>query len=122
MAKQYTIREVADLIGISTDAIRLYEKEGLFSPLRDPNNGYRYYGPNEIQHIMGIHLYRQLDTSLAEIRDLYRTSSLAEISNHFAGLINQTEQEIAKLENRLKKLHFIIRKHSFSECIPSCIS
>lgn len=107
MAKQYTIREVADLIGISTDAIRLYEKEGLVSPLRDPNNGYRYYGPNEIQHIMGIHLYRQLDTSLAEIRDLYRTSSLAEISNHFAGLINQTEQEIAKLENRLKKLHFM---------------
>jgi len=107
MAKQYTIREVADLIGISTDAIRLYEKEGLVSPLRDPNNGYRYYGPNQIQHIMGIHLYRQLDTSIAEIRDLYSTHSLAAVSNHFTGLIDQTEQEITKLQNRLEKLHFM---------------
>ncbi len=107
MAKQYTIREVADLIGISTDAIRLYEKEGLVSPLRDPNNGYRYYGPNEIQHIMGIHLYRQLDTSLAEIRDLYNTNSLSEISGHFTNLISQTELEVINLQNRLEKLRFM---------------
>ena len=107
MAKKYTIREVAELIGISTDAIRLYEKEGLVYPLRDSNNGYRYYGPNEIQRIMGIHLYRQLDASLAEIRDLYTADSLPKISGHFSRLISQTEQEIAQLQNRLEKLRFM---------------
>ncbi len=107
MAKKYTIREVADLIGISTDAIRLYEKEGLVFPLRDPNNGYRYYGPNEIQRIMGIHLYRQLDASLAEIRDLYTVDSLPKVSGHFSQLISQTEHEITQLQNRLEKLRFM---------------
>ena len=107
MPKQYTIREVADLIGLSTDAIRLYEKEGLVSPLRDPNNGYRYYGPDEIQRIMGIHLYRQLDASIAEIRDLYSADSLPQISDHFSHLISQTEQEMVQLQNRLEKLRFM---------------
>jgi len=121
MSKQYTIREVADLIGLSTDAIRLYEKEGLISPLRDPNNGYRYYGPNEIQRIMGIHLYRQLDASIAEIRDLYSASSLPKVSAHFSQFIAQTTAEISQLQNRLEKLQFM-KQHldTLQEGLHSC--
>lgn len=107
MAKKYTIREVAELIGLSTDAIRLYEKEGLISPLRDPNNGYRYYGPDEIQRIMGIHLYRQLDASIAEIRNLYSATSLPEVADYFSAFIHQTDSEIQRLQNRLDKLRFM---------------
>ena len=107
MAKKYTIREVASLIGLSTDAIRLYEKEGLVFPLRDPNNGYRYYGPDEIQRIMGIHLYRQLDASIAEIRELYTATSLPEVADHFSSFITHTSQEIQQLQNRLEKLYFM---------------
>ena len=32
MKTQYTIHDVAALLDISTDAIRLYEKEGLVTP------------------------------------------------------------------------------------------
>lgn len=107
MAKKYTIREVAELIGLSTDAIRLYEKEGLISPLRDPKNGYRYYGPNEIQRIMGIHLYRQLDASIAEIRNLYTATSLPEVADYFSSLISQTDYAISQLQSKQKKLCFM---------------
>ena len=51
---QYTIHEVAALLNISTDAIRLYEKEGLVTPTRNPENGYRYYNTEQIHRIMGI--------------------------------------------------------------------
>ena len=57
---QYTIHEVAALLNISTDAIRLYEKEGLVTPTRNPENGYRYYNTEQIHRIMGICLYRRL--------------------------------------------------------------
>ena len=107
MTKRYTIREVADLIGISTDAIRLYEKEGLISPQRDPQNGYRYYGPEEIQRTMGIHLYRQLDASISEIRDLYTATTLPEVANHFSSFISQAEIEMDRLEKKLEKLRFM---------------
>ena len=43
---QYTIHEVAALLNISTDAIRLYEKEGLVTPTRNPENGYRSITPS----------------------------------------------------------------------------
>ena len=51
--KRYSIHSVAELLGISADAIRLYEKEGLVSPMRDESNGYRYYGNEQIHKIMG---------------------------------------------------------------------
>ena len=52
--KRYSIHSVAELLGISSDAIRLYEKEGLVSPMRDESNGHRYYGNEQIHRIMGI--------------------------------------------------------------------
>ncbi|MBQ8278217.1 MAG: MerR family transcriptional regulator [Roseburia sp.] len=107
MNKRYTIREVADLIGISTDAIRLYEKENLIAPQRDPQNGYRYYEASDIQRIMGIHLYRQLDASIPEIRNLYTTTSLPEIAASFSSFINQTENEIERLQVKLEKIRFM---------------
>ena len=60
MKIQYTIHDVAALLGISADAIRLYEKEDLVTPKRNPQNSYRYYGFEEIHRIMAISLYRNL--------------------------------------------------------------
>ena len=73
---QYTIHEVAALLNISTDAIRLYEKEGLVTPTRNPENGYRYYDTEQIHRIMGICLYRKLNVSIAEIRAKKRSGGL----------------------------------------------
>lgn len=107
MNKRYTIREVADLIGISTDAIRLYEKENLIFPQRDPQNGYRYYEAYDIQRIMGIHLYRQLDASISEIRNLYTATSLPEVCDFFSSFVTQAEDEIQQLQVKLEKIRFM---------------
>lgn len=80
---QYTIHEVAALLNISTDAIRLYEKEGLVTPTRNPENGYRYYNTEQIHRIMGICLYRRLHVSIAEIKRLVEVSTLEDISDGF---------------------------------------
>lgn len=107
MRNRYTIHEISKLMGISADAIRLYEKEGLVTPVRDPQNGYRYYETMEIQHIMMIHLYRQLGVSIAEIRNLLTASSLSTVSEEFSYLALHTENEIERLQKRLEKLRFM---------------
>ena len=107
MNKRYTIREVADLIGISTDAIRLYEKEGLVTPHRDPQNAYRYYEAYDIQRILGIYLHRQLNVSIPEIRNIYEVETLPEISDSFSEFITQAEDEIQNLQIKLEKLRFM---------------
>lgn len=107
MKNRHTIHEVAALLGISTDTIRLYEKEGLVTPLRNPENGYRYYGSDEIHRIMGIYLYRQLNVSMSEIKSTLNVSSFPEISAQFSEFITTRENRIQKLQNEIEKMRFM---------------
>ena len=122
MKTKYTIHDVAALLGISTDAIRLYEKEGLVSPLRDPKNGYRYYEYDQIHRIMGISLYRQLDVGIAEIRELLNDQTFPEVCTHFEEYIAQSEQEIIRLKNRMEKLKFMKRTLNQEKKIEKVLS
>lgn len=107
MKTQYTIHDVAALLGISADAIRLYEKEGLVEPERNPQNGYRYYGFDQIHKIMGISLYRQLDVGIAEIREILSDQSFEGISERFSGFIDDTQKEIERLQKKAEKLSYM---------------
>lgn len=122
MKRQCTIHDVSDLLGISADAIRLYEKEGLVEPLRNPENGYRYYEPKQIHRIMGISLYRQLDISISEIKELFAVSSFDEMSDSYASLIDQNEREILRLQKKTEKLRFM-KEHfdALNEGSNSCM-
>ena len=121
MSNLYTINEVAKLLGISTDAIRLYEKEGLVSPVRNPQNQYRYYETYQIQLIMCIYLYRQLGVRIAEIRNLLSVSELPDVSNTLSGLIANTELELNLMKNKLDRLRFI-KQHidNLAKGVNSC--
>ena len=62
------INEVEQLVGISKRNIRFYEKEGLLSPGRNADNGYRDYGEEDVETLHKIKLLRKLDVPLEEIR------------------------------------------------------
>ncbi|MBO5293383.1 MAG: MerR family transcriptional regulator [Lachnospiraceae bacterium] len=110
MKKQYSIHQVAELLGISADAIRLYEKEGMVQPIRSEKNGYRYYETDQIHRIMGIALYRQLDVGLAEIRQLFGAASFEEVGGAFENLIQNSEKQIEQLQQKIEKMRFM-KKH-----------
>lgn len=104
----HTIKDVAQLLNISTDAIRLYEKEGLVTPIRNEENGYRYYDLGLIEQIMGITLYRQLDISLQEIKQIFKMRSLKQIIPKFQDLIAENEAELKRLTNKIHKMKFMV--------------
>ncbi len=64
------INEVDEVVGIGKKAIRYYEQEGLLSPSRNPQNGYRDYNDTDIQHLLRIKLLRKLGFPLEEIRQM----------------------------------------------------
>jgi len=39
----YSIKEIADLAGVTTRALRYYDEIGLLKPADTGDNGYRYY-------------------------------------------------------------------------------
>ena len=66
------INEVEALVGITRKNIRFYEAEGLLSPRRNSQNGYRDYGETEVEALRRIKLLRKLGVPLEEIRQMQR--------------------------------------------------
>ena len=62
------INEVEQLVGVTKRNIRFYEKEGLLSPGRNKENGYRDYGEADVTVLRQIKLLRKLDVPLEDIR------------------------------------------------------
>lgn len=64
------IKEVEERTGISKQNIRYYERKGLLSPVRNPENDYREYTDEDIARLQKIKLFRKLDMPIEEIRKL----------------------------------------------------
>ena len=64
------INEVETLVGITKKNIRFYEAEGLLTPRRNSENGYRDYGEAEVETLRRIKLLRKLGVPLEEIRKM----------------------------------------------------
>ena len=65
---QMKINEVEQLVGITKGNIRFYEKEGLLTPGRNHDNGYRDYSDADVAWLKKIKLLRMLDVPIEEIR------------------------------------------------------
>ena len=64
------INEVEALAGITKKNIRIYEEQGLLSPRRNAENGYRDYGEAEVDTLRRIKLLRKLGVPIGEIRQM----------------------------------------------------
>lgn len=65
-----TIGKLALAATVSSDAIRYYEKEGLITPSRKSEAGYRLYDSDALRRLGFIKQAQQCGFSLAEIREL----------------------------------------------------
>lgn len=75
------INEVEQRVGITKKNIRFYEQQGLISPRRNLENGYRDYADEDIVTLKKIKLLRKLSLPIEEIRriqcgDLFLTDAL----------------------------------------------
>ena len=67
------IKQVEELVGISSKNIRFYEEQGLLSPTRS-ENGYRDYHEAEIKRLKQIKFLRKLGVPISQIQDLLNQS------------------------------------------------
>ena len=64
------IIEVETLVNITKKNIRFYEEQGLLSPQRNTENGYRNYNEEDVQTLRQIKLLRKLGVPIEEIRQM----------------------------------------------------
>ena len=100
MKDKYLIGEVCKLFNITRDTLVHYDKIGLLSPKKDDKNGYRYYGIEDINCLMDIMLFKQLNLPLNEINKVVRNSSPSDI----LALIKEKEIYLQEEMEKVKKL------------------
>ena len=96
---EYSIQALAHLAGVTTRTLRWYDQIGLLKPSRVADNGYRYYGPAEVDRLQDILYYRALGVALAQIRTCLDEPSfdrLAVLRSHLTAL----QGERARLEQK----------------------
>ncbi len=64
----YSIKEIADLAGVTTRTIRYYDEIGLLDPALLGGNGYRYYDHDSLLRLQQILFFRELEVPLREIQ------------------------------------------------------
>lgn len=114
MNKKYSIRELAELAGVSTRTLRYYDEIGLLKPLYANDAGYRFYGEREVSLLQQILFYRERGFELKQIQQILfqpdfdicaalrdHLRDLREKRKQIDRLINTVEQTIAAEEGEI---------------------
>jgi len=106
-----TVKKLADVVGISGEAVRHYVDIGLLVPYQNPDNRYKMFNKRHLKTILFIHRARCLGFSLEEIKIIIlqskkKTAVCPEIAVLIQKRINENKQqlpEILALQQRLEK-------------------
>lgn len=71
----YTVKQLADLAGVSVRALHYYDEIGLLSPGRIEDNSYRCYEEQDLLRLQQILFFRELDFSLKDIKQILSSPS-----------------------------------------------
>ena len=96
------IKQVEELVGITSKNIRFYEDQGLLNPRRT-ENGYRDYGMEEVETLKKIKLFRKLGTPVEEIHKLF----LKEISAK--DCLERQEEALEREQKNIEKMRALTK-------------
>ena len=70
-----TVKEVSQLTGVSIRTLHYYDEIGLLSPTMITESGYRLYDDTALERLQHIMLFRELEFSLKDIKEIVNGSN-----------------------------------------------
>lgn len=101
---EYSIRQLADLTGVSTRTLRYYDERGLLKPSRVNEQGCRYYEQEQVDLLQQILFYRERNLGLDVIKEIISNpqfDAAQALEEHLIALMEQ-EKHISTHERRKK--------------------
>lgn len=98
---RYSIKEVADISGISTRTLRYYDQIDLLKPDSYTDSGYRIYSEKEIDRLQQILLYRSMEIKLEQIQEI--------LENPNFDTLNALEKHYRALQEEKRKVNRLIK-------------
>jgi DNA-binding transcriptional MerR regulator len=99
-ATTYTVKQLAQLGGVTVRTLHHYDEIGLLVPPVIGANGYRYYDQRSVLRLQNIRFYRELDFSLDAIKALIDAPGFKPV--------NALREQRAALEAKVGHLHRLI--------------
>lgn len=98
---KYTIKEVAEIIGLSSYTLRYYDKEGLLPDLERDEHGTRLFHEKDLQWIYLINCLRQTNMSLKNIKNYISLMNQGRkyVKTRREILINQKQATLEQMDN-----------------------
>ena len=105
MKDRYTIGEVANLLNMSPQSLRFYDKAGVVVPAyTNPKTGYRYYSYDQIHYIDRVKYLQRFGFTLEDIRDALDTNDVSRFRRLLMQRQEQIRQEVSHLQGLLDEL------------------
>jgi DNA-binding transcriptional MerR regulator len=95
----YTVKQLADLAGVSVRTLHYYDEIGLLPPARGSTNGYRYYSEGDVLRLQQILFYKELGLGLDEIGALLQEPGFDVVS-----ALEEHRGALAQRLGRLRRL------------------
>src|SRR5690242_20642565 len=97
----YSVKELAEMAGVSARTLHYYDEIGLLRPVRNPHNGYRIYDRPALLRLQQILFLRELGIPLEEIQAILDRPSfdiLAALEQHWMALTARQERLTALIQ------------------------
>lgn len=107
--KWYTIGEVEREIDVPTTTLRHWEKEGLLTPDRDPENGYRRYSREDIRRLLIIRSVQSSVFFLDIVRDIIDKVDQQSITEIRKTMMDSLTFMDYQIEQQLRGAHYLYR-------------
>lgn len=102
---EYTINKLARMAGVSVRTLRFYDQTGLLPPARVGDNGYRYYGQEELVRLQQILFFRELKFPLGQIKEIMGSPSFdrREALEQQANLLRLEKRRLDRILKTIEK-------------------
>ena len=100
MDATYTVKQLADLAGVTRRTLHYYDQIGLLTLTEIGENGYRYYGEQDLLTLQQILFYREIGLSLAAIDNF--------LSMEGFDILDALEAHRKALEQQARRLNDLI--------------
>ena len=111
------IGQLAKKLGVKTDTLRFYEKNGLLAPSTRSDSGYRYYSGADHQRALFILRCKRVGFTLADIKELL-SIRIDKTSHSCEEVKHRTLAKLEDVEMRIKELECF--RHSLSQLAQAC--
>lgn len=98
-----TVKEVADLTGVSIRTLQYYDEIGLLKPTKVNESGYRFYEDTELEKLQQILFFKELDFKLKDIKEIMSSGTYDKMK-----VLRQQKRLLTVKRDRLNRLLILL--------------